>query len=146
MFDRIVVICTGNICRSPMGEALLREQLAAAGKPREVISAGIGALIGHGADPMARELMLERGLNIDAHRAQQATLPLLSSMDLILTMDLTHSDWINRKHPQLRGKVHKFLKWQGDQDVADPYRLPRIAFEKARLDIEAGVAEWLKRL
>lgn len=146
MFDRIVVVCTGNICRSPMGEALLREQLAAAGKPRQVISAGVGALIGHPADPMARELMLERGINIDSHLAQQATLPLLTSMDLILTMDQTHSDWINRKHPQLRGKVHKFLKWQGDRDVADPYRLPRSAFEKAREDIENGIADWLKRL
>lgn len=143
MFDKIIVICTGNICRSPIGEALLRERLAGKGT---VISAGIGALSGHGADPMACELMLERGIDISRHRAQQATQPLLSSMDLILTMDQTHSDWINRNFPQLRGRVHKLLKWQQNRDVEDPYRLPRSAFEKACVDIDTGVSDWLRRL
>ncbi|HEY0916386.1 MAG TPA: low molecular weight protein-tyrosine-phosphatase [Solimonas sp.] len=143
MFDKIVVICTGNICRSPIGEALLRQQL---GGKRTVISAGIGALSGHGADPMACELMAERGIDISAHRAQQATQPLLSSMDLILTMDQTHNDWINRNYPQLRGRVHKLLKWRQNRDVEDPYRLPRSAFEKACADIEAGVGDWLHKL
>lgn len=145
MFNKIMVVCTGNICRSPMGEALLRERLR--DKPnRSVISAGIGALVGHPADPMARELMLERGIDIETHRAQQATQPLLSSMDLILTMDQTHSNWIVRQYPALRGRVHKFLKWRQDMDVADPYRLPREAFEKALRDIELGTEDWLRRL
>lgn len=145
MFNRIIVVCTGNICRSPMGEALLRERLRDR-KGVTVASAGIGALIGHPAAPMARELMNERQIDIGPHRAQQATLPLLSSMDLILTMDRTHSDWIMQQYPALRGRVHKFLKWGGDRDVADPYRLPRKAFEQALSDIDRGVEDWLRRL
>ncbi|HSW13881.1 MAG TPA: low molecular weight protein-tyrosine-phosphatase [Solimonas sp.] len=144
MFNRIIVVCTGNICRSPIGEVLLRQRLE--GKNRTVLSAGIGALVGHPADPMVCELMAERGIDIGAHRAQQATLPLLSSMDLILTMDRTHSDWIMQQYPALRGRVHKFLKWSKDRDVADPYRLPREAFEKALADIDQGVEDWLRRL
>lgn len=144
MFENIIVICTGNICRSPIGEALLKQQLA--GKKHSVISAGIGALRGHGADPMACELMRERGIDISSHRAQQATQPLLSAMDLILTMDQTHSDWINRSYPQFRGKVHKILKWRDNRDVEDPYRLPRSAFETACADIELGIGDWLRRL
>jgi len=145
MFNNIIVICTGNICRSPMGEALLRARLPP-GTERNILSAGTGALSGSPADKMATQLMLEQGIDIATHRAQQATLPLLSSMDLILTMDQTHSDWINRTYPQLRGRVHKIMKWRGNLDVADPYRLPRSAFEKAYTDIELGVQDWIKRL
>ncbi|MDX9839346.1 MAG: low molecular weight phosphotyrosine protein phosphatase, partial [Azoarcus sp.] len=50
MFEKILTVCTGNICRSPLAEFLLRERLGAAGKKAEVRSAGIGALIGHPAD------------------------------------------------------------------------------------------------
>lgn len=144
MFNKIIVICTGNICRSPIGEALLRERLK--GHGQSVVSAGIGALSGYPADPLACEIMREKGIDISTHRAQQATLPLLSSMDLILAMDGTHMDWIAGKYPQLRGRIHKMLKWQQNADVADPYRLPRSAFEKAYADIEQGVDDWLKRL
>ncbi|MEQ1439447.1 low molecular weight protein-tyrosine-phosphatase [Fontimonas sp. SYSU GA230001] len=144
MFNRIIVICTGNICRSPMAEALLRARLGA--RVQVVASAGTGALVGYPADPLAVEVAAEHGLDLAAHRAQQATLPLLASMDLVLTLDQTHSDWLNRLYPQLRGRVHKILRWRGNADVADPYRQPRAAFERAFDDIEAGVEDWLGKL
>lgn len=148
MFDKILIVCTGNICRSPIGEALLRDRLAQKNpsRPRRIMSAGVGALVGHPADPLAIEVCREAGLDIDGHRAQQATLPLMSSMDLILTLDQSHSDWINRQYPQLRGRVHKLLKWRKDADVPDPYRQPREAFDQAFELIEYGVDDWLKRL
>lgn len=141
MFNKIMVVCTGNICRSPIGEGLLRQALA--GKNKTVISSGVGALIGHPADPMAIQVASSHGLDISGHRAQQATLPLLSAMDLVLTMDDTHSRWLNQQYPQLRGRVHKFLKWNGNKDVDDPYRLPLEAFEKAYAEIETGAQRWL---
>lgn len=144
MFNKIAVICTGNICRSPIGEALLKARLN--DSRRTILSAGIGALVGHPADNLAKEVALENGLDISNHRAQQASQQLLTSMDLILTMDQTHSDWINHKFPQLCGRVHKILKWHKDRDVADPYRLQRTAFETAFAEIDSGILEWLKRL
>lgn len=144
MFKRLIVICTGNICRSPIAEALLRARLGA--RVDHVESAGTGALIGYPADPLATAVAAEYGLDIRAHRAQQATLPLLASMDLILTLDQSHNDWINNQYPPLRGRVHKLLKWRGNEDIADPFRQPREAFEASFQAIEAGVESWLAKL
>ncbi|WP_028079951.1 low molecular weight protein-tyrosine-phosphatase [Solimonas soli] len=144
MFNRIIVVCTGNICRSPIAEGLLKERL----KDRrvDICSAGTGALVGWPADPLAVEVAADHGLDISAHRAQQATLPLLSAMDLVLTLDQGHSEWINTRYPQLRGRVHKLMKWRENVDVADPYRQPKAAFERAWTDIDAGIGDWLKKL
>ncbi len=144
MFKRLIVICTGNICRSPIAEALLRARLGA--RIEYVASAGTGALVGYPADPMAISVAAEYGVDIRSHRAQQATLPLLASMDLILTLDQTHSDWVNNQYPPLRGRVHKLLKWRGNADIADPFRRPREAFEQSFQDIEAGVEGWMGKL
>lgn len=144
MFQRILVVCTGNICRSPLAEVLLQERLRPQGI--EVRSAGTGALIGYPADPLSLAVARDAGFDLSAHRAQQATRELLSAQDLVLTLDRGHSDWINARHPQLRGRVHKLLKWRDDADVADPYQLPREAFDTAWAAIEQGVADWLPRL
>ncbi|NKF22827.1 low molecular weight protein-tyrosine-phosphatase [Solimonas marina] len=144
MFNRIIVVCTGNICRSPIGEGLLKARLK--DRNLEICSAGTGALIGHPADPLAVEVAADHGLDISMHRAQQATQPLLSSMDLILTLDNGHSDWINARYPQLRGRVHKIMKWNENADVADPYRQPKAAFEQAWTDIETGIDAWLQKI
>lgn len=142
MFNKILVVCTGNICRSPLGEELLKRQLPG----KTVYSAGVGAMVGHGAYEMTQEVAREHGIDLSAHRAQQVTQPLLAAADLILTMDQGHSDWLNRSYPQFRGKVHKWLKWQKNADVEDPYGGPRAAFVKAHADIVEGTANWLKHL
>lgn len=143
MFKKIIVVCTGNICRSPIAEALLR---ARAMHVMEVCSAGTHAVVGAPADPLAVQVAREHGLDLETHRGQQATLPLLTAMDLILTLNQSHSDWLNRSYPQLRGRVHKLLKWRQNADIADPYRKPEAAFERAFDEIEMGVEDWLPRL
>ncbi len=142
MIEKLIVICTGNICRSPIAEELFR-----LGKPgMDVRSAGIAALVNHPADPLAQLVMREHGHDLSAHRAQQATPALLMAMDLILTMDGSHSDWIRGRFPQLLGRTHKLGRWANNTDIADPYRQPKAAFEHAYADIDRGVAEWLKRV
>jgi protein-tyrosine phosphatase len=142
MIHRIVVLCTGNICRSPMAEGLLKAELP----ELTVFSAGVGAVVGAPAEPHAIEVMAEHGHDIRAHRAQQLTQPMLQAVDLALVLDQTHADWIYRRYPQFRGKVHKLLKWQDDADVPDPYRAPRAVFESAYTMIETGIGLWLPRL
>lgn len=144
MFQRIIVVCTGNICRSPMAEALLRSRLVETGI--SVCSAGIAALVGEAAEPFAQLIMQEHGYDISAHRAQQATQALLTSMDLILTLDQSHNEWIRLRFPQLQGRTYKLGRWSNNADVADPYRLPKTAFERSFLEISRYTDEWVKRI
>src|SRR4051795_10625813 len=70
VFDRVLMVCTGNICRSPMAQVLLEQALRKRGFDVRVESAGLGALVGRGADPMAMQLMEKRGLDLKTHRAR----------------------------------------------------------------------------
>lgn len=142
MFHSIVVICTGNICRSPMAEGLLKAAFPA----RHIFSAGTAAVVGAAADTKSIAIMQSAGYDITAHRAQQVTQPMLAGVDLVLALDRTHSGWLNHRYPQFRGKVHKVMKWAGDIDVDDPYQMPMAAFEQAYREIEQGIAGWVTRL
>ena len=86
---RITVVCLGNICRSPMGEAVLRDRLEAAGLGDRVVvdSAGTGDWhIGHPADQRAHATLLEAGYELD-HRARQIDPTWMAGIDLIVAMD-----------------------------------------------------------
>ncbi|MFS2204963.1 low molecular weight protein-tyrosine-phosphatase [Variovorax sp. Varisp36] len=137
----VLVVCIGNICRSPMGEALI----AAALPQLEVASAGVGALVGQPADPIARQLMAERGLDIEAHRARQLTNLMCQQADLILVMDEEQRLQINQRYPLTRGKLFR-LGEVARVDIPDPYRLGRLAFEQALQLIDAGASAWVERI
>lgn len=82
MFNHILVLCTGNICRSPVVEAMLKAGLP--GKTLE--SAGLGALVGRPKDPSAAALAQQAGLDVSQYKARQATTAMLRNADLILVM------------------------------------------------------------
>lgn len=141
MLRSILVVCIGNICRSPMAEALLQKRLADC----EVSSAGLGALIGHGADPHALSLMQERGIDIGEHRARQLVDSVSRSADLILVMEQSHRRAIEQQHPYTRGRVFRLGHFE-DTDVADPYRQDRAVFEECLELIERSVEHWVQRI
>ena len=145
MFSKILVVCIGNICRSPMAECVLFAQLKQKVPNLSVTSAGIAALVGQPADPISQELMQEKGLDISAHRARQATPEILLKAELILTMEARHQQLIEAILPSARGKVHRLGKWSGF-DIPDPYKRPRKAFEQALVLIEQGILDWQRKL
>lgn len=108
----------------------------------DVSSAGIAALEGYPADPLACSVMLEHGYELSTHRARQASQALLTQMDLILTLDQTHSNWIAGRFPHLQGRTHKLGRWQGNADIADPYRKPKEAFDRAFAEIQQHSDQW----
>lgn len=133
----VLTVCIGNICRSPMAQGLLAQALPGA----TVASAGLGALVGQGADPLALELMQARGIDISAHRAQQISTALCNQADIILVMDEEQRRYIEKQYPQARGKVFRLAE-QAKLDVPDPYRQPQDAFEHALSLIDQGVGHW----
>jgi protein-tyrosine phosphatase len=140
MLDRVLVVCVGNICRSPMAEALLRARLGH-GPRFDVSSAGVSALVGRPADESAVALMRERGIDISAHRARQLTPQLVAASDLVLVMETGHERAVLDIAPQARGKVQRIGRF-GNFDVPDPYRQPRAAFLEALQLVERGIADY----
>lgn len=145
MFSRILIVCIGNICRSPMAEALLESRLADVHPEVQVDSAGLGALVGHAADPIAQELMLERGIDISGHRARQLTPEMSGQYDLILTMEESQIYDVLTADPSAWGKVHCLGKWDGFA-IPDPYQQSRGFFELALTLIDQGVNDWASRI
>ena len=144
MIGNILVVCVGNICRSPMAEALLRHALHDS-TDISVRSAGLGALVDYPASEHAEVLMAERGLDISGHKARQLSPELIAASDLILVMESGHKRAIDAEDPTVRGKVYRLCEWQ-DKDIPDPFRQPRKAFEEALRLIDQGVEDWVERI
>ena len=142
MFDKILVVCVGNICRSPTGEYLLKSLL-----PNKIIaSAGVGALVGKPADKTALEVAKEHGVNMDQHVAQQLTSELCREFDLILVMEQGHINAVASIAPEARGKTMLLSQWLDKQDIPDPYRQSKEAFDYAYELIESSIEAWSKKL
>ncbi|WP_213299548.1 low molecular weight protein-tyrosine-phosphatase [Paraburkholderia sacchari] len=137
MIDRVLVVCEGNICRSPLACAMLAQALPDIG----FSSAGTHALIGEGADPLVLEMARERGVQLEKHVATALTDEQVRAADLILTMTKVQREQIEQAWPYARGKVYRLNENDG-VDVVDPYQRHRVAFELAFAQIEHGVAHW----
>lgn len=143
MFNDILVLCTGNICRSPVAEAMLKAHLP----DKHVESAGLGALVDHSADPLAAGLADRAGLNIRGHRARQVTTEHLSRADLILVMSENQRAQVRSHDPTAAGKTMLLGHWlPGKPDIPDPYKKSREAFEHVHEMLESAVQAWLLKL
>lgn len=141
MIRRVLVVCIGNICRSPMAEGLIRQAVPGV----QISSAGMSALVGHGADPIAVQIMAGVGVDISAHRARMLTDAIAREADLILVMDEQQKQQLATQYPYARGKVFK-LGEASKQDIPDPYRQHPEVFRTVFSMIENGVTDWVKRI
>ena len=136
-FDSILVVCVGNICRSPMAAAMLTERYP----DKYIDSAGLSALVGHSADTKAIELMAIHGIDISSHIAKPISEVLVSHASLILTMSVSQTKWIENRWPHCRGRIFRIGHWI-DKDIVDPYQQDKSVFETSRQDIDDSLEQW----
>ncbi len=144
MIKKILVVCVGNICRSPTAEALLQQKLA--GKGITVSSAGLGALVDKPVDASAAQVMAAAGLTLPEHRARQVTPEMLHAADLILAMEQRHLQKLHSLAPETRGKALLIGKWLDNAEVPDPYRQQLPAFEHVFKVLDKATTAWLRYL
>jgi protein-tyrosine phosphatase len=156
----VTFVCTGNICRSPIGEIVLRDRLSAAGlgDAVQVTSAGTGDWhIGEPADRRAQETLRRHGHDPDQHRARQFSPSDFSEADLVIALDRSHQRTLRAlaRSAQDRDKIRLLRSFDpdataaGSVDVADPYFGSLVDFEETYAAIAAaslGLVHHLKTL
>lgn len=150
---RILLVCMGNICRSPLASAVLQAEIARRGLQDrvQVDSAGTyGGRVGEPADGRARSLALARGYAaIESERARQVSADDFERFDLILAMDHHNLGQLyQRCPPELHPKMHLYLHYAGlgEREVPDPYTGPIEGFEQVLSLCERASGALLDRL
>lgn len=147
-----IVVCTGNTCRSPMGEMLMKklfaEKLSCSideldDKNVKVLSAGIAAMSGGAAAQQAVEVMSEHDLDLNEHRSQPFTPRLADFADLILTMTERHRQAIITHFPQAASRT--FVLREDGQDVIDPIGMPVETYRSTAEQIAENLKGWIEK-
>ena len=145
----ILMVCTGNICRSPMAAALLRARLRK-GQGRdewEVVSAGIRAPDGRPPSAYGMAEMEERSIDIRGHRSQGVTEKLMREANLVLVMARHHAEALTAAFPDQAGKVHLLSEMVGKTyDVLDPYGGTRLEYAYIAQELEDLIEEGYERI
>lgn len=142
MINSVLVVCVGNICRSPVGERLL----AQACPDLKVESAGINALVGHEASKDAAEVAAENGVSVEGHVSRQFTAEMAAEFDLILVLEKGHMRVTAEQAPGASGKTMLFGQWMGQADIADPYRKSRAFHEAVFKELKQASDGWAAKL
>lgn len=149
--SRILFVCLGNICRSPLVETVARKRLAEAGLKVEVASCGTGGWhAGEQADPRMRAAAAGASYDMGSHRARQLVLADFEHYDLLLAMD---SDNLREMHrmvgPEVARRTSLFLEWAGlapPHEFPDPYYGELTGFVQSIVLAEQGVRGMIERL
>lgn len=140
--SKVVFVCTGNTCRSPMAEALLRCMLEERGLEDRIIvtSAGIYAFEGDEASPLAIDVMeKEYGIDLTRHRARVLYDQEIGEASLILVMTRHHKEMIADIYPEALNKVHLLKEYAGlteGTDVIDPYGHDYYTYKRCANELE----------
>ncbi|MCQ4923168.1 low molecular weight protein arginine phosphatase [Tissierella carlieri] len=137
----VLFVCTGNTCRSPMAEGILKSIAKEKKLSLEVKSAGISVFDGDNASKNSIEAMRKIGIDISKHKARQLHRDLVDEADLILTMSRSHKEIIISNFPTAKDKICTLLEYvyKIDKDIADPYGGNLLLYEHTREEIYKAI-------
>ncbi len=144
----ILIVCTANICRSPVAAALLRDRLRRRGLADwQVESAGTWAIATRGASRYSIDLMSRYGHDITGHRSRMVTEEHLRWADLVLTMEIGHAEALRAEFQQEAHKVYIITEMIGHTyNIADPYGGPLAEYERMAAGLTEVIDGGLERI
>lgn len=148
---RIVFVCSGNICRSPLAAAIAQRMLDAAKIPAVTISAGTLGLSGHSAAAHTITTAAEIGLDLTSHRSQGVSLALMRMADHIVVMAPHHAQFLLQGDPTLAPRIVRLWEFARDDGqpldhIPDPVGKDLFTFRRARDLIQQGLESWCAAL
>lgn len=143
---RLVFVCTGNICRSPMAAAFAWDYATLRQRPVEVQSASAMGLDGHKADATAVKVMEEVGLDISDHESQPLTAELVEWADYVLVAEVQHASRARELTEKAEGKVLLLGSFIGQIEIPDPLGSWRWRYRRIRDDIRRAVETFIDQV
>jgi protein-tyrosine-phosphatase len=144
----ILIVCTANICRSPVATALLEDRLRQKGlKDWQVSSAGTWAMSPRQASRYSIEVMKRAGFDISHHRSRMVEEAHLADADLVLTMEDGHAEALRAEFPQHAQKIFMISEMVNQTyNIADPYGGPLVDYERMYVNLSKVIDEGLNRI